>query len=321
MANATYGYQKVLLALSGDAALTDARNRVFDTFSNGELVKITLDTFTSGLSRESQEKVAALVFDLAAEEQKTRPANGAGDADQRVERVSKDAENAGSEANDNEDASPRHSKKRGEDLASAAPSKRRDLGRRPASHVANATSTDGEDEAVVDTDGPVPVKLESELAEVIDLGNEEQDQQQRQTYHNIRFDGILDLHMVLWKPDKVGGGTWVSLGSLPQRTIREIKYRFATAYQGDESKTTSCDQMVKDWRRFAGTTMCVNRATSGTFILAQGDTKRACDICVRRGRLCVRLIELDGTLKRALYPLPAGKRGDSTFEEIDFWVI
>ncbi|KAF2687314.1 hypothetical protein K458DRAFT_386144 [Lentithecium fluviatile CBS 122367] len=59
---------KALLALSNDPALKGAREKVYETLSEEDLVKAVSETWRRGLSWESRKAVASVLFDLAARE-------------------------------------------------------------------------------------------------------------------------------------------------------------------------------------------------------------------------------------------------------------
>jgi hypothetical protein len=72
MAEASEGVHKAILALSNTSTLADAREKVLETLSDTDLIKVVSDTWRGTLSRNSRNAVALLVFDLAAKE-KTFP--------------------------------------------------------------------------------------------------------------------------------------------------------------------------------------------------------------------------------------------------------
>jgi hypothetical protein len=51
-----------------------------------------------------------------------------------------------------------------------------------------------------------------------------------------------------------------------------------------------------------------------------GDVNEACDRCIRKKRLCARLVKVAGVIKLAFLPLPRQYRGNAMVESLDHWV-
>jgi hypothetical protein len=131
-----------------------------------------------------------------------------------------------------------------------------------------------------------------------------------------------ELEMVLWIPQFP---TPMTIDILPLLVESQLRKLYGM-YTSSNSREKAYGSLLRNYRNYLDGKRCVNNKVINrsryemTFELAAENKMRACDQCTRAGRLCARLIEEEGTIKMALYPLATKFRQMVSWKELGFWV-
>jgi hypothetical protein len=141
------------------------------------------------------------------------------------------------------------------------------------------------------------------------------------------------IHMRLVIPSSDGsGGTYRKIRHLPapskRKLIAEFKQQDLTPGHGHRKPLHEASERYERREVVAKRGTCLNMRIYShnsrriSFELSMGATMRACDCCTRMGRLCARVVLLDGSTEHMLifYPVNEVARKGLRWTDLDFWM-
>ncbi|KAF2464772.1 uncharacterized protein BDR25DRAFT_346566 [Lindgomyces ingoldianus] len=135
-----------------------------------------------------------------------------------------------------------------------------------------------------------------------------------------------DLELLLWVPSLNNTGEWKPITSLPRGVNENLRTRFFEDYTFHKGKKYRYAQMTRNPDTYIDNGRCVHNLVSRkassvmTYNAADGNIHRTCDLCFQAGKLCARLVRLDGEVKMGLFPVPGGLRRGLRWSEIGYWI-
>jgi hypothetical protein len=195
------------------------------------------------------------------------------------------------------------------------------------------------DASSVDFEGELESEVEIELEGEVESELEYEDDLPKQKPCYARSDVKLDIlnpHPIEWAlfiPTNHGSdGHFEPLSILPPFTRAKLMFTFINAYrtEGIKSRNLGYARYVRyvNRQRYVENGSCLGNtvyrnARQGImkYTKAKGNKQRSCDVCVRLGRLCARMVEAEeGEYKLGIYPLPETFRKGKKWDEVRFWV-
>jgi hypothetical protein len=182
----------------------------------------------------------------------------------------------------------------------------------------------------------VEVELENEVESELQDEDDVQDPKPSYARSCVKLD-ILHPHPIEWSlfiPTNNGSdGHFEPLSALPPLIRAKLMFRFINAYRTEGIKTRNLGyaRYVRDVNRqkYADNGSCLGnivyrnvRQGKVSYTKAKGNKQRSCDVCVRLGRLCARMVKAgeDEEYKLGIYPLPETFRKGKKWDEVEFWV-
>ncbi|KAH7077588.1 hypothetical protein BKA63DRAFT_508556 [Paraphoma chrysanthemicola] len=136
---------------------------------------------------------------------------------------------------------------------------------------------------------------------------------------------VPDIEMVVWIPNGYHS-TWKTMTALPHHLSTDLQNKLDCDYNDTRKHTTNYRNMFRFQDRNVETGLCANyfvihkTRRKVTWDEANGNSNRACDHCIRSRRLCARLVNINSTIKFAIFPLPERFRINKAWNDAEYWV-